>query len=429
MELIKNLFKGDKVVWVVFLILCLISLVEVFSATSTLAFSTGDYWAPFRRHCLFLVGGGLLAMLVQYFPLRVFKLAPLLLLLPSWVFLILLLAGFGKEINDGARWFNFFGIPFQPSELAKMGLVITVAIILSFMQEEKGASPKAFKYILYLAVPTLALIAPENLSTAVLLGGVVFLMMIIGRIPMRQLGKLIGVVAVLATLFVTFLMLTPQETFDEMSKKDVPLAGRLGTWKLRIERFIEEKPHKQVSPEQFDIESKENYQVGHANIAITSGHLIGRGPGNSKERDLLPQAYSDFIFAIILEELGLIPGVLIIFLYLILLIRTAKIANKCDKDFPAFMVMGIALLIATQALINMMVAVGLFPVTGQPLPLISRGGTSTFINCVYIGIILSVSRYNNLQAEKQKAIAEGDTAKVERLEEMDKGLERESPQK
>ena len=118
MELIKNLFKGDKVVWVVFL--CLISLVEVFSATSTLAFSTGDYWAPFPRHCLFLVGGGLLAMLVQYFPLRVFKLAPLLLLI-SWVFLVLLQLGLGVEINDGARWFNFFGIPFQPSELAKMG--------------------------------------------------------------------------------------------------------------------------------------------------------------------------------------------------------------------------------------------------------------------------------------------------------------------
>ena len=423
MELIKNLFKGDKVVWVVFLILCLISLVEVFSATSTLAFSTGDYWAPFRRHCLFLVGGGLLAMLVQYFPLRVFKLAPLLLLI-SWVFLVLLQLGLGVEINDGARWFNFFGIPFQPSELAKMGLIITAAIILSFMQEKKGASPKALKYILWFALPTLALIAPDNLSTAVILGFVVYLMMIIGRIPMRQMAKLTGILLAACFLFGTFLVVTPAETL-----KKIPMLEQRGeTWKNRILNF-KDKEHKTIPPEQFDIESKENYQVGHANIAITSGHLIGRGPGNSKERDLLPQAYSDFIFAIILEELGLIPGVLIIFLYLILLIRTAKIANKCDKDFPAFMVMGIALLIATQALINMMVAVGLFPVTGQPLPLISRGGTSTFINCVYIGIILSVSRYNNLQAEKQKAIAEGDTAKVERLEEMDKGLERESPQK
>ena len=249
-------------------------------------------------------------------------------------------------------------------------------------------------------------------------------MMIIGRIPMRQIAKLTGILLAACFLFGTFLVVTPAETL-----KKIPMLEQRGeTWKNRILNF-KDKEHKTIPPEQFDIESKENYQVGHANIAITSGHLIGRGPGNSKERDLLPQAYSDFIFAIILEELGLIPGVLIIFLYLILLIRTAKIANKCDKDFPAFMVMGIALLIATQALINMMVAVGLFPVTGQPLPLISRGGTSTFINCVYIGIILSVSRYNNLQAEKQKAIAEGDTAKVERLEEMDKGLERESPQK
>ena len=148
-------------------------------------------------------------------------------------------------------------------------------------------------------------------------------------------------------------------------------------------------------------------------------------------RSSLPEtntAYSDFIFAIILEELGILPAAGIIFLYVILLIRTAKIANKCNRDFPALMAIGVALLIVMQAFVNMMVAVGLFPVTGQPLPLISRGGTSTLINCVYIGIILSVSRYNNIQADKQQALAEGDIAKAERLEELGSGLDTEPRQ-
>lgn len=417
MELIRNLFRGDKVVWVIFMLLCLISIVEVFSATSTLSFASGNYWEPIRRHSLFLVGGALLAFVVQYIPLRAFKLAPLLLLV-SWGFLILLQLGLGVEINDGARWFNLFGIRFQPSELAKMGLVLTTAFILSFLQEEKGASPKAFKYILYFAIPTLVLIAPDNLSTAILLGGVVFLMMFIGRIPLRQLGKLTGIIVASVGLFVTFLVVTPTETLEKIPV----LEKRAPTWKQRITNFTE-KSHKQVPPEEFDIQSKENYQTGHANIAISSGHIIGSGPGNSKERDILPQAFSDFIFAIILEELGLLPGFFIVFLYIILLVRTAKIANKCDKDFPALLAIGVALLIVTQALVNMMVAVGLFPVTGQPLPLISRGGTSYIINCVYVGIILSVSRYNNLQAEKQKALEAGNLREVERLEEMDKGME------
>ncbi len=417
MELIKNLFKGDKVVWVIFMLLCFISIIEVFSATSTLSFATGDYWAPIRRHSLFLFGGALLAMFVQFIPLRVFKLAPLLLFI-SCIFLILLLCGLGVEKNDGARWFNLFGITFQPSELAKMGLVITTALLLSIHQEDKGASPKAIKFILWPAGFTLVFIAPENLSTALILGLVVFLMMLIGHVPLRQMAKLTGALIVASALFCAFLVVTPDETL-----KKIPLLEKRGpTWKGRISDF-RDKEHKNIPPEEFDIQSKENYQVGHANIAISSGHILGRGPGNSKARDFLPHAYSDFIFAIILEELGLIPGAIIIALYIILLIRTAKIANKCDKDFPALMVIGIALLIVTQALVNMMVAVGLFPVTGQPLPLISRGGTSTIINCVYVGIILSVSRYNNLKVEKQQALAEGDTSQAERLKEMDKGLE------
>lgn len=414
MELLKNLFKGDKVVWVVFMLLCFISIIEVFSAASTLVYNTGDYWGPVRQHCIFLIAGTIIVLIVQHIPLRMFKLAPVLLIF-SWGMLIYVMLK-GARTNDAARWIEI-GFRFQPSELTKMALIMTIAFILAFAQEANGASKKAFKYILIFTVPSLLLIAPENLSTALLLGGVVFLMMIIGRTPLKQLGKLSLFVIIVAGVFVTFLMATPDSTLD-----NIPGGHRFTTWKARIIDHRDDNT-KNISPEELDV--NENLQTNHANIAIATSHLIGKGPGNSKERDFLPQAYSDFIFAIILEELGLLGGFFVIFLYIILLIRTSKIANKCDKDFPAMLAIGVSLLIVSQALLNMLVAVGLFPVTGQPLPLISRGGTSTLINCVYIGVILSVSRYNNLQAEKQKAIEEGNIQKIEQLEEINKGLEKE----
>jgi len=162
---------------------------------------------------------------------------------------------------------------------------------------------------------------------------------------------------------------------------------RFATWRNRI---LKHSDNKSSRPEDYDLEK--NFQVGHANIAIASSGIIGKGPGNSTERDYLPQAFSDFIYAIIIEEMGIIGAVAVVFLYIILLYRAARIASHCENNFPAFLVMGLALLLVIQAIINMMVAVELMPVTGQPLPLISKGGTSTIINCAYIGVILSVSR-------------------------------------
>ena len=163
---------------------------------------------------------------------------------------------------------------------------------------------------------------------------------------------------------------------------------RADTWKSRLMKFADDK---EVAPEDYDLDK--DAQVAHANIAIASSNVLGKGPGNSEQRDFLAQAFSDFIFAIVIEQLGLLGGGFIVMLYLWLLIRAGRIAKRSDKHFPAFLVMGIALLLVSQAMLNMMVAVGLFPVTGQPLPLISKGGTSTLINCAYIGMILSVSRY------------------------------------
>jgi cell division protein FtsW len=157
----------------------------------------------------------------------------------------------------------------------------------------------------------------------------------------------------------------------------------------------------EITPSQYKI--GDNLQRAHGNIAIASSNILGKGPGNSEERDFLPQAYSDFIYAIIIEELGLLGGALVVFLYVVLLVRAGRIASHCERNFPAFLVMGLSLLISLQAMINMMVAVGILPVTGQPLPLISRGGTSVFVNCAYIGMILSVSRY----AKKKKELKDG----------------------
>lgn len=387
MGLIKDLFKGDKVIWIIFLFLCLISVIEVFSAASTLTYKSGDHWGPITQHSVILMAGAFIVVLVHNIPCKYFSVLPFF-LLPLSCVLLLFVMGMGlltgDRVNGAARWMTFFGIQFQPSELAKMAVIIVTAFILSKFQEEDETNPKAFKYILWITGIVFVLIAPENGSTAALLAGVVFLMMLIGRVPWRQLGKLVGVVGLLITLFVTVIMVTPASEY-----RNLPMMHRVETWQSRIKGFVENKDA--VPAAKYDIDK--DAQIAHANIAIATSNIIGKMPGNSVQRDFLSQAFSDFIFAIVIEELGLLGGAFIVMLYLWLLMRAGKIARRCEKPFPAFLVMGIAMLLVSQAMLNMMVAVGLFPVTGQPLPLISKGGTSTLINCAYIGMILSVSRY------------------------------------
>lgn len=395
MGLIKDLFKGDKVIWIIFLFLCLISIVEVFSAASTLTYKSGDHWGPITQHSVILMVGAVIVVLVHNIPCKYFSVLPFF-LLPLSCILLLFVMGMGiitgDRVNGAARWMTFFGIQFQPSELAKMAVIIVTAFILSKLQEEDGANPKAFKYIMWIIGIVFILIAPENGSTAALLFGVVFLMMVVGRVPWKQLGKLVGTVGLGLTLLVSVIVVIPPSVYE-----NIPGTHRFSTWQSRIKGFFEDKGA--VPAAKFDIDK--DAQVAHANIAIATSHVIGKMPGNSVQRDFLSQAFSDFIFAIVIEELGLLGGAFIVMLYLWLLIRAGRIAKRCDKYFPAFLVMGIAMLLVSQAMLNMMVAVGLFPVTGQPLPLISKGGTSTLINCAYIGMILSVSRYV-IQKEEQR---------------------------
>ena len=409
----QNIFKGDRIIWMIFFILCIISVLEVYSSSSRLGYKSGNYWFAATYHTIILLVGVVSMIGVLNVPCRYFKLATPL-LVPFSLILLILVYIIGTKENDAARWIKLFGIiPLQPSEIAKGTIVLATAHILSQLQTPEGAHPNATKYILGTSLPLIALIFPENFSTAALMLGVVFMMMVIGRVPMKHIGYIISFCVISAIIGITLVLtigksktqLDEPQNSQQLTEvvtstnndsplveiEDAPKRGgilhRLDLWKQRIDDFMD---HSYVAPEDYDLDKKG--QVGHANIAIASSHIIGVGPGNSVQRDFLPLAFSDFIYAIIFEELGLLGAAFVALLYISLLFRTGYIARRCANPFPAFLAMGLALLIVVQALFNMMVATGLAPVTGQPLPLISKGGTSSIINCIYIGMILSISR-------------------------------------
>ena len=396
----------------VFFFLCMISVVEVFSASSGLTYKSQNYVGPIAYHAFTIMAGVVVAILTLNIPCRYFKLmTPFLMLISVITLLWVLLAG--TKVGDAGRWINLFGFTFQPSEIAKGTIVLAVAQILAAMQRENGADKKAFKWILSITIPACLLIGLENLSTAAMLFAVVFLMMFIGLVSLKQLGKLAGVIIIFVVVAVSMVMLVGHDISDEektltkteqvdqanQPKKEKnfveKMFHRADTWKSRIMKFGKPKP----TPQEYDLDK--DAQVAHANIAIVSSGIIGKGPGKSTERDFLSQAFSDFIYAIVIEELGIIGAFAVMFLYIVLLYRCARIASRCENNFPAFLAMGLGLLLVIQATFNMMVAVGLAPVTGQPLPLISKGGTSTIINCAYIGAILSVSRSAKMKKVKE----------------------------
>lgn len=397
---VNNLFKGDKVIWMVFFLLFVISVLEVFSASSSLSYKGGNYWGPIIKHTGLLLLGFFAMLVLQTIHCKNFRVATLPLLLISFLTLIYVLV-LGERTNDGARWMTLMGIAFQPSEIGKGALVFAAAQILSSLQTPNGAEQRACKYILITSAFIVLPIALENLSTALLIIIVLLLMMFIGRVPLKSIGRVIGVCMGLAFIFALFIYTFGHEEktqpvegqpanitqVDAQSEKRTGLLHRVDTWKSRIVGFINSEDY---PPEEYPITEKA--QEGHAAIAIATSNIVGKGPGNSVERDYLPQAFSDFIYAIVVEELGIFGAIGVLFLYIILLVRTGRIAGRCENNFPAFLAMGLALLLVTQAFFNMCVAVGLGPVTGQPLPLISKGGTSSIINCCYLGIILSISR-------------------------------------
>lgn len=403
------LFKGDKVIWMVLFLLCMISIVEVFSASSVLTYKSQDYLKPITFHTFTIIVGVVVAIIVQNIPYRSFQLLiPFLILFSAVTLFWVLLAG--TKVGDAGRWISVLGVTFQPSEIAKGTIVLVVAQILAKLQRDDGADKRAIKWILWIAIPACIMIGLENLSTAAMLFTVVFMMMFYGLVPLKQLAKLAGFVLLMFVIAFSMVMLVGNEIsedekelvkteqMEKNQEKSVieKIFHRLDTWKSRIIEFGKPMP----APEDYDL--NKNAQVAHANIAIVTSGIVGKGPGKSTERDFLAQAFSDFIFAIIIEELGLLGASAIVLLYIILLYRCARIANRCEKKFPSFLVLGLGLLLTSQALFNMMVAVGIVPVTGQPLPLVSKGGTSTIINCAYIGAILSISRYAKRRIRDEK---------------------------
>ena len=398
--MIERILKGDRIVWIVFMVLCCISMVEVFSAASTLSYKSGDYLAPITSHCITLFCGVVVVYVLHLVPYKFFRLIPFT-LLPLSTLLLAVVMGMGmvadERVNGASRW--LFG--FQPSEMGKMSLVVTMAYLLSRFQTAEGCSPLAFRPILLVTAVMLGLIAPENGSTALLLAAVVYMQMLIGRVPWKQLGKLTGGVVLLGALAASFIMLVPPSVYE-----GVPGTHRFVTWRNRLTGFAGSEV---VPAAKFDIDG--DAQVAHANIAIATSNVIGKGPGNSVQRDHLSHSYSDYIYAIVIEELGLLGGAFVLLLYIILLFRVGQIAKRCHEYFGIFLITGVGLLLVSQAMMHMMVNVGLFPVTGQPLPLISKGGTSIIINSVYIGMILSVSR----TVDERQAQLAAETDKTENL--------------
>ena len=376
----ERLFQGDKIIWIVFFIICAISGVEVFSATSRQISDSGSYWSPVIRHLMFLAAGIFIIWFINLYSIDQVKKIGKYFYLAGVAGIIWAQFDNSSQINGSARWISLGFITFQPMEFVKLGLVMLTAKIIAGHQDSKGTKETALISILKLGLLPILIILKENLSTALILSLTLFLMLLIAKAPWKQMLKVVGICTAIGVVGICAIMWTP----DSVAKGD-GFGNKVITWKNRIKDMGNSDP---IDPATYQIVDD---QRAHANMAIASSHLIGCGPGNSVQRDNIPHAYSDFIYAIILEELGLIGGIFVLLLYLTLLYRCGKIANRCEKMYPAMLAIGIGIIIVSQAMLHMYISVGDF-VTGQPLPLISQGGTSVMINCVYIGILLCISK-------------------------------------
>lgn len=424
-----KLFKGDKGVWMIYFFLCMISLVEVYSASSRLTFEGGHHWGPMVSQAGFLLVGMVIILFVHRIPCKWFMLFPFI-LLPVAIMLLLYTAvlGGGSNINETHRWVSIGSISFQPSEIAKAALLMTAAVVLAKTQTEKEEIIKgrrrkvvgAIKGKRYLAFAIIGgatllicgLIFLDNVSTALMLFFVVVVMMFVGQVPKDLMLKGLFSIAALGAFVVMIAMVVPDETLEE-----IPGFKRVVTVKHRIHRMMgtgaEDNGQKAKKTDTQILLDDKNSQTTYAFIAVANSNVIGLGPGNSIQRDFLQHAESDFIYAIIVEELGIGGALFVAFLYLALLIRVGRIAQKCPSFFPAYLVLGFGIMMVLQAFVNMSVAVGLVPVTGQTLPLISKGGTSILITSFYIGVILSVSRYAEKKEQKAplvEAVPNGETS-------------------
>ena len=379
-----NYLKGDKVIWMVVLLLSIISVLVIYSSSNALAqkFKGGNTEAYLIKHALLIALGFLLMYFVHKINYKYLSRISQIALVVSVPLLLFTLMR-GVSAGEASRWLPIpgTGLTFQSSDFAKLALIIYVARVLTLKQDRLGEFKIIFRSLLVPIGLICVLILPANFSTAALIFVTCLLIMFVGRVPLKIIFGIVGVCIVGAVLFGTIIWYKPE------------IIKRGPTWKARIENFI-------------NVDSQSNYQSEQAKIAVAKGGAFGVGPGNSTQKNFLPQSSSDFVYAIIIEEYGSIIGIILLFLYMILLFRSIRILRSSEKTFGGLLAVGLSFSLVFQALINMAVAVNLFPVTGQPLPFVSMGGTSIWFTSVTIGIILSVSKESEGNEVVKEEIAE-----------------------
>jgi len=380
-----KIFKGDAVIWGVIAMLSIFSILAVYSSTGTLAFKYqgGNTLYYLLRHGFLLLIGFAIIFITHKIPVIIYlKISQILLFISIPLLVWTLIRGI--NLNEASRWLTIpgIGLSFQTSDLAKFSLIIFIARFLAKNQGHIKDFKTGFRSIIIWIIIVCGLILPANFSTAAMLFFTSLILLFLGRVKIQYLLYVIGIGIAGVAIFVIIAINLPEQK-----------QGRVGTWKKRIENYFSGK-------------SEENFQVEQSKIAIASGGFIGKGPGNSMQRNFLPHPYSDFIFAIIVEEYGVAGAFILIALYLVLLFRAGTIVRKSTSAFAAFLSMGLVISLIFQAFINMAVAVNLFPVTGQTLPLVSMGGTSIIFTCAAFGIILSISQNVIKKPEYERIKAE-----------------------
>lgn len=381
-------------IWAVVILLTMASVLVVYSSVGSLAYRMNK---STESYLLRQIGYICLGVIIIYFAHRVnytvySRIASILFVIS--VPLLIYTLKYGSHINDASRWIKLpvINLTFQTSDLAKLALFMYLSRILSRRQQVIKDFKKGFLPLIVPVAIICILIAPANLSTALLIGGIALLLMFIGRVRVRYLLMVVG----LALIPVIFLVTVASHYYNkqEQAPEDLPAVlsvGRMPTWIKRVQEFM------------YADKEDVSYQVQQAKIAIATGGIVGKGPGKSEQRNFLPHPYSDFIFAIIIEEYGLAGGMIILLVYLLFLFRSIRLFHRCPYAFGAFLAVALSFTLVIQAIVNMAVNVNLFPTTGVTLPLVSMGGSSLLFTCFAIGIILSVAR--NVEDAEGKAMA------------------------
>jgi cell division protein FtsW len=400
---LRSRTRGDKVIWTTVVLLAIVSLLAVYSSTGLLAYKMykGDTEIYLFKQFAFILVGVMVIYFAHQVNYVIYARVAKILFLISIPLLIYTLF-FGVRLNEGSRWIRLpiINLTFQSSDLAKLALFMYLSRLLSRKQDSIKDFKSGFLPVITPVAIVCLLIAPANLSTALLTGATSLMLLFIGRVSAKHLLLTIGIALIPVLILVAAAMIhhraddgSPEKPAKENRSH---LFARVDTWISRVETFMYGGKEEA---------NEDNYQINQAKIAIAKGGFLGRGPGNSQQRNFLPHPYSDFIYAIIIEEYGLAGGAIIVFIYLVFLLRSIRIFRRCPFAFGAFLALGLSFTLVIQALANMAVNVNLFPVTGVTLPLVSMGGSSFLFTCLAIGIILSVAR--NME------LAEGELAKKE----------------